>query len=83
MQRCEKVVPSGEMYRGRGFCTGEGGGTLPKHSENWVGEGEMRSAGKTPSGVGAGLSGAGDAQRSREREGKGVLVWKRRGRWFS
>ena len=51
MQRCRKVVPSGKMYRGRGFCTSEGGGTLPKYSENWVGEGEMRSAGETPSGV--------------------------------
>lgn len=51
MQRCRKVVPSGRTYRGRGFCTSEGGGTLPKYSENWVGEGEMRSAGETPSGA--------------------------------
>lgn len=66
MQRCRKVVPSGKMYRGRGFCTSEGGGRLPKYSENWVGEGEMRSAGETPSGVKAVLSGSGNAQRSHE-----------------
>lgn len=66
MQSCRKGVPSGKMYRGRGFCTSEGGGPLPKHSENWVGEGEMRSAGETPSGVRAGLSGSGDAGGSRD-----------------
>lgn len=67
MQRCGKVVPSGKMYRGRGSCGSAGGGTLPKYSENWVGEGEMRSTGEPPQGVKAVLSGSGNARRRHER----------------
>lgn len=37
---------------------------LPKYSENWVGEGEMRSAGETPSGAKAALSESGNTEES-------------------
>lgn len=63
-RRSHRCRDAGRLFRAARCTEEEGGGPLPKHSENWVGEGEMRSAGETPAGIKAVLAGSGNAWRS-------------------